>query len=94
MIEWVTERDAVLVPVKVVAGASRTRIVGEWNGRLKVAVAAAPERGRANDALTAFLAGRLGVRRRAVTVVSGHTSPVKTVRVEGANLERVKKLVP
>ena len=94
MIEWVTERDAVLVPVKVVAGASRTRIVGEWNGRLKVAVAAAPERGRANDALTAFLAGRLGVRRRAVSVVRGHTSPVKTVRVEGASLERVKELVP
>ena len=94
MIKWVTEGDAVLVPVKVVPGASRTRIVGEWDGRLKVAVAAAAERGKANDALTALLAGQLGLRHRSVTVVSGHASPVKTVRIEGATLDRVKELVP
>ena len=93
MIKWVAEGDAVLVPVKVVPGASRTRIVGEWDGRLKVAVAAAPEGGKANDALTALLAGQLGLRPRSVIVVNGHASPVKTVRIEDADLDRVKELL-
>ncbi|MFH0983658.1 MAG: DUF167 domain-containing protein [Planctomycetota bacterium] len=93
MIRWVAQGDTVWVPVKVVPGASRTRIMGELDGRLKVAVAAAPEKGRANAALTAFLAKRLGIRPRAVTVVRGHTTPVKTVRVEGVTLDQVKALL-
>ncbi len=93
MIELTVQGDAILLPVKVVPGASRTRLLGELDGRLKVAVAAAPEKGRANDALTAFLARQLGIRPRAVTVVGGRSSPLKTVRVKGANLDRVKKLL-
>ena len=92
MIEWVVQGDAVLIPVKVVPGASRTRILGELDGRLKVAVAAPPEKGKANDALTALLAKRLGIRRRAVVVVSGHASPVKTVRADGVSISQVRRL--
>jgi len=94
MIELSTQAGAVLIPVKVVPGASQTRIMGELDGRLKVAVAAAPEKGKANEALTAFLAKRLGIRRRDVTIVSGHTSPAKTVRVAGLSVEQVKTLLP
>ena len=36
--------------------ASRTRVVGEHDGRLKVAVASPPVDGAANDALLEFLA--------------------------------------
>jgi uncharacterized protein (TIGR00251 family) len=93
MIQVVTQDDAVLVPVKVVPGASRTRILGELDGRLKVAVAAAPEKGQANRALESFLAQRLSIRRRSVTVVAGHTSPVKTVRVEGVSADRINQLL-
>ena len=48
---------------------------------LKVKVAAAPERGKANAALAAFLAKQLGIRKNAVTIVSGQTSPVKQIEV-------------
>ena len=41
MIELVAQGNAVLIPVKVVPGASKTRIMGELDGRLKVAVAVA-----------------------------------------------------
>ena len=94
MIELSTQGGAVLIPVKVVPGASQTRIMGELDGRLKVAVAAAAEKGKANEALTAFLAKRLGIRRRDVTIVSGHGSPVKTVRVEGLSVDQAKNLLP
>lgn len=81
---------ASLLPVKVVPGASRTRCMGEWQGRLKVAVAAAPEKGRANEALTEFLAGELGLRKQQVVVSAGHGSPLKTIRIEGASPDAIR----
>lgn len=69
--------------VKVVPKSSRTEVVGVLpDGTLKVKVAAAPEKGRANKELCSFLALQLGVAKSAVTVQSGHTSPLKTVVVK------------
>ena len=70
MIECSVDGDGVLILVKAVPGASRTEIVGEWDGRLKIAVAAPPERGKANQAISKLLAERFGVRRRDVAVVN------------------------
>ena len=89
MLNVTTEGNAVLLPVKVVPGASRTRLLGEWDGRAKIAVAAAPERGKANNALIGFLAKHLGVRKGDVTVVAGHSSPVKTIRIERVTVSAV-----
>lgn len=81
--------DGLMLPVKVVPGASRTRILGEWDGRLRIAVAAPPERGKANEALIAYLAKRLGLRKRQVSVATGAASAVKTINIEGVKLEEV-----
>ncbi len=81
----------VLLPVKVVPGASRTRRLGELGGRLKVAVTCPPEGGKANKALVAWIARQLGVARSAVTVEAGHTSPHKTLRVTGVTSERIRR---
>ena len=68
--------------VKVVPGSSRNEITGELaNGVLKVRVAAPAEKGKANEALRALLAERYGVPRSAVTIVSGHSAPLKMVRI-------------
>ncbi len=91
MIELSTEGSAVLLPVKVVPGASRTQIGGEWAGRLKVAVAAAPEKGKANRAVCEALAKWLGIRSRQVRVVTGETSPVKTIRIEDVSAAVVRQ---
>ena len=79
-----------MLPVKVVPGASRTRCLGEWEGRARIAVAAAPEKGKANAALAAFLAKLLSIRRRDVVVVAGHTSPLKTIRIERVSADAVR----
>ncbi len=81
MLEITTEQNSVLLPVKVVPGASRTRYLGEWDGRARIAVAAPAERGKANKVLVAYLAETLGVRKGEITVVTGKTSPVKTIRI-------------
>jgi uncharacterized protein (TIGR00251 family) len=66
----------------VVPGSSRNEITGELaNGVLKVRVAAPAEKGKANEALRALLAERYGVPRSAVTIVSGHSAPLKMVRI-------------
>jgi uncharacterized protein (TIGR00251 family) len=75
--------------VKVVPGASRSELAGWTGGVLRVRVAAAPEKGKANRELTDFLAGALGVRKSAVTVVRGATARTKTIEVAGLTLDEV-----
>ncbi len=63
--------------------ASRTRVVGLHDGRLKLQLAAPPVDGEANAALTSFLADTLGLKKSAVTLIDGETSRRKRVRVDG-----------
>ncbi len=65
--------------------ASRTRAVGEHDGRLKVQLAAPPVDGEANAALVLFLADALGVRRSDVSIEAGETGRRKRVRVAGVS---------
>jgi uncharacterized protein YggU (UPF0235/DUF167 family) len=71
--------------VKVVPKSTRDEIAGWLDGVLKVRVRAAPEKGRANAAVEELLARELGVPRRNVRVVAGHTAPRKTVEVDGVD---------
>jgi uncharacterized protein (TIGR00251 family) len=71
------------LPLKVVPKASRNRVVGWVGERLKVQVTAPPERGKANDAVIELLAETLGLPRARIRIVSGETSPLKTVEIDG-----------
>lgn len=80
----VRETDgAVHFAVKVVPGASRTRIQGLHGDALKVQVAAPPEHGKANAAVLALLAEALGTTQNQVALVRGASSPRKTIAVRG-----------
>ncbi len=79
----------VLIQIKVVPGASRERVMGMLGDRVKVAVAAPPEDGKANQALCALLAKVLGVGAKSVEVTVGMTNPRKTVRVMGVGVGQV-----
>ena len=63
--------------------ASRTRVVGEHDGRLKIQLAAPPVDGEANAALLAFLADALGVKRADVALLAGESGRRKRVRIGG-----------
>ncbi len=56
--------DGAELAVLVQPRASRTRVVGEHDGLLKIQLAAPPVDGEANAALLEFLARQLGVPRR------------------------------
>jgi hypothetical protein len=84
--------DGVSFKVKVVPGSSRTTIGGTLGGMLKMKVAAAAERGKANAALLDFLARELAVKRNSIRIVSGQSSPVKEIVIDGILAEQVIKL--
>lgn len=75
--------DSANLQVKVVPGASRTRVAGRYGEGIKVQVAAAPEKGKANGAVVEVLAEWLGVRVGQVMIIAGHTQPRKLVRIDG-----------
>lgn len=73
----------VVFMAKVVPGSSNTAISGLLDEMLKIKVSAAPEKGKANRFLKDFLAKQLGVKKQAVSIISGKTSPVKSIQVLG-----------
>ncbi|MFI4862378.1 MAG: DUF167 domain-containing protein [Phycisphaerales bacterium JB063] len=87
------EGGGLSIRLKVVPGASRSAVVGVLGDRLKVAVAAPAEGGKANAAVVALLAKALGVGRGEVEVVAGLTQPMKRVAVSGVTRERAIALL-
>ena len=82
MVELKSVSAGIVLPVQVSPGASRARILGEHDGRLKLAVSAAPERGKANQAVLKLLAKALKLKRSQLSIVGGTTSHRKTVQVQ------------
>jgi uncharacterized protein (TIGR00251 family) len=84
---WRAVEGGVELRVKARPGARREGLLGLAEGidgpRLRVAVAAAPEDGRANRALCALLADALRLAPSRIAVTQGLTSREKTVRIEG-----------
>ena len=64
-------------------GARRSEIVGRHGRAWKVRVAAAPERGRANDAVLRLLSERLALPRERLELVAGHAARDKIVLLSG-----------
>jgi uncharacterized protein len=77
----------VVFTAKIVPGSSRTAVVGLLGGMVKIKVAAPPEKGKANQALIAFLAECLGVKRNDVAILAGQSNPVKQVQVAGVSAQ-------
>jgi len=69
--------------LRVVPGSARAEIVGRHGDAWKIRVTAAPEQGRANDAVQRLLADTLSLPREAVTIVSGHGGRDKIVELTG-----------
>jgi uncharacterized protein (TIGR00251 family) len=73
--------DEIHIAVKALPGASKTEFAGEKEQRLRVRIASAPEDGKANAELIAFIAKTLGCPKREVRLLRGTQSRVKTIAV-------------
>ena len=82
-----------VVPVVVSPGASRDEVRGEHAGRMKLAVSAPPEGGKANRAVSRLLADELGIKKSQVRIVSGQTSREKEVLVERVSSDALDGII-
>ena len=84
--------ESTVFTMKAVPGSSGpTRICGLLGGMLKIKVSAPPEKGKANQCLVRFIAHRLGVKKNAVSIITGTTSSLKRVQILGISSETLLK---
>jgi uncharacterized protein (TIGR00251 family) len=83
LVERLRRDGAVAIELKVIPKSSKNEVTGLLdNGVLKVKITAAPEKGKANAAICAFLAAEFGVPKKNVRIVRGETSPMKQIVIE------------
>jgi uncharacterized protein (TIGR00251 family) len=79
--------------LRVVPGAHRAGIVGRYGDAWKIRVAAAPEAGKANDAVIDLLARTLDIPSRDLELTAGGASRSKVVAVQGLTSEAAERLL-
>lgn len=84
----------VTLEIKVQPRAKKTAWKGWHEGAVKIAIAAAPSDGEANDELCRFLAREFGVLRKDVEILRGATSRFKVVRITGVSAQDVTRVLP
>ena len=92
MLELEQVEGDVLLPIRAHAGARQNSILGIRAGALRVAVTAASEKGKANQAIIALLSKTLGVSKSSIEIVSGDTSPQKRLLVRNVEMEQLRQV--
>ncbi len=79
------------IRLRVSPGSSRTAVLGRYLDGWKVSVAAAPERGKANEEIVRLLADVLALPKRQIAIVGGRSARTKIVEVDGLTLAAVNE---
>jgi len=88
-----TQGGRTRVRLKIRAGAKKTAFAGRVGDVWKLQVAAPPVDGKANEAIVRFLANLTGRPASAVRIVTGFTSPMKTVEIEGVEARELDRAI-
>jgi uncharacterized protein (TIGR00251 family) len=91
MIALTAHARGTILPVRAQPGARKNAIVGVHAGALRVAVSAAPEKGKANAALQAVLAESLGCKASQVGLLSGETAREKRFLIVGVTPDELRR---
>lgn len=95
MAEWLRENGGrTTLTLHIQPGAKKTEVAGIHGDALKIRLAAPPVDGKANAALIAFVADRLGLARSAVALKSGQTSRRKVLEISAAPDDTIQRLIP
>ncbi len=88
MIQFTEKNNALIFTVRVVPRASKSEIVGAYDGAIKVRIASSPVDGAANTELIKFLAKTFNVSKSEVEIISGATSKIKQIKIQ--NMQSAK----
>ncbi|MBI9017463.1 MAG: DUF167 domain-containing protein [Phycisphaerae bacterium] len=78
--------NSITFPVKIVPGSSKNKIAGLLGNSLKINIAAAPEKGKANKQLIAFLAKKLKIPTGDIEIVAGMHDARKKIKIYNLKL--------
>ncbi|TWU05988.1 DUF167 domain-containing protein [Stieleria varia] len=84
--------ESITIEVHATPGAKRNLVGGQHDGRLRVSVTAAADKGKANAAIIKLLADALGVSKSSIELISGATNRQKKFRITGASSDMRDKL--
>lgn len=90
---YMTARTETVIKVKLIPKSSRNQVVGREGDHFKVKVTAPPVEGRANKALIDLFAKKLAVPKSHVEIISGKSSRLKSIRIDGLTLEEIAKRI-
>lgn len=92
MIDLIEKDNTLTFSVRVVPRSSRSEIIGEYNGSLKVKLNSPPADGAANAELIKLLAKEFGVSRAQVEIINGATKQLKHIKISTANQDVLTKI--
>jgi uncharacterized protein (TIGR00251 family) len=75
------------ISIRVTPNAARNEIAGFADDTLRVKVAAAPVKGKANKELLNFLCRLLAISKDRISIVKGHTARNKIITIDGMDKE-------
>lgn len=78
--------------VRVIPRASKSEIVGEYNGNLKVKLSSPPIDGAANKELINLFSKHLKIPKGSIEMIKGETSRLKTISVKDVNKSTILDL--
>ncbi len=81
--------------LRIVPNAKRNEVTGEHGDAVKIKVAAPAIEGKANEALLEFIAEKLGIHRRNLTLIAGEKSRDKLIEIAGLDATEARgRLLP
>ena len=87
------EINTITLTVRVIPRSSKSEIVGEMDGAVKVRLTSPPVDGAANAELTKLFSKVFGIARSDVEIVSGETSKTKRLRLTGVTAARLRSVL-
>lgn len=93
MLDVVTTNSGIILSVRTQPRSSKNRIIGEYGGRLKLAVTVAAEKGKANKAVIGLLADTLHINESSIRIISGESSRDKRLMIDGLTPEDLRSLL-
>lgn len=78
--------------VKITPNASKNEILRWEENRLVIKIQGVPEKGKVNENLISFLAKTLGIAKSQIKIVSGQTSRLKKLNIQGISQEQITEL--
>ncbi|MCL2615737.1 MAG: DUF167 domain-containing protein [Dehalococcoidia bacterium] len=84
-----TKNKDVIISAHVTPGAKANAVTGFKEGEWRIKIAAPPVDGKANEKLVEFLCSVLNLNKSAVSIIKGHSSRRKLIRVDGLPDEQI-----